>query len=95
MRGQSAAELYLPFAPGQDADFQWTNAERLTDGDLAACSELFSNHYGFWGPRGPRPKEHVHLSPEKLRESIVPGHTWAALARVSRRSWLSPNRLQR
>ncbi len=76
-------KLHLPLEPGADAKFRWTDADLLSVDDLVACSELFSNHYGVWGPRGPKPKEPLRLSPEMLRDLLVPGHSWVARASVA------------
>ena len=35
---------------------------------LEECSNLYSNHYGVWGEKGPHPGEQVKLSKEKLRD---------------------------
>lgn len=78
----ASGRLHLPFEPSAAAQFEWKDADFLSDGDLANCSELFSNHYGVWGPRGERPKEPVHLSAERLRRALVAGSSWAALAKV-------------
>ena len=35
---------------------------------LTQCSNLYSNHYGIWSDEGLRPKKHIKLSNNKLRE---------------------------
>lgn len=32
------------------------------------CIDLYSNHYGIWGEKGPRPGEHVKLSRNRFSE---------------------------
>lgn len=38
------------------------------DNFVNQCIELYSNHYGIWGEKGPRPGEHVKLSRKRFSE---------------------------
>ncbi|KJE90685.1 hypothetical protein CAOG_009480 [Capsaspora owczarzaki ATCC 30864] len=53
--------------------FTWavSLAGDVTDEQLAECSTLFSNHYGVWGQRGPRPGQPVRLSLRQLRQEFL------------------------
>lgn len=45
---------------------------RMSEADISACAELFSNHYGIWAEAvGARAGKEIHLSPRKFREMFV------------------------
>lgn len=44
------------------------NPDSLDDATLDSMAQLFSAHYGVWGPRGPKPGERVRMSAARLRE---------------------------
>lgn len=47
---------------------------------LEAGAELYSSHYGRWGPQGRRPGEWIRMSPDRLAEELRDEDTCMALA---------------
>jgi SAM-dependent methyltransferase len=47
---------------------------------LAACAELFSNHYGIWGRGGPVPGGRVRISAERVSILLQDEAAWIAAA---------------
>lgn len=55
--------------------------EAASDRDLVAeCVELYSTHYGKWGPGGPHPGERVRLEPGRFVNLIADDDAWLACA---------------
>lgn len=46
-------------------------ARDVSDDLLQDCAQLFSSHYGIWGPLGPKPGAHVKLSAARLRDQCL------------------------
>jgi 2-polyprenyl-3-methyl-5-hydroxy-6-metoxy-1,4-benzoquinol methylase/GNAT superfamily N-acetyltransferase len=65
----------------EDLEFEWVNSEHVCDDLLFDCSELFSKHYGQWGPPHKHAGRRITLSPRRLREYIDGKDGWVALAR--------------
>lgn len=56
-----------------EAVFRYISGADAADNSeiLEKCSALFSNHYGVWGPLGPRPMQHIVEKPEKIRQHLL------------------------
>lgn len=63
-----------------DYEYSWKSAADMDERLLKECSELFSEQYGRWGKRGPRPGEPIRLGVNRLR-AFLPEGSWAILAR--------------
>lgn len=62
--------------------FDWIPAKLATDALFADCAALFSNHYGQWGAKGPRPFQNILLVPDKLKqEYLLQNDSWIAIAK--------------
>lgn len=61
-------------------EYEWRSGADVDDTLLAACSRLFSEQYGVWGPQGPKPGQPITLHPKRLR-AFLPDDGWAILAR--------------
>lgn len=65
-----------------DYKISWHRGNDLSEKILSDCSELFSNHYGFWGPAAQSSLigKRVKLSPCKLLDYLKAPESWATLA---------------
>jgi 2-polyprenyl-3-methyl-5-hydroxy-6-metoxy-1,4-benzoquinol methylase len=53
-------------------EYNWLPGTLISPEQLAKFAEFYSEHYGTWGKLGPKPGKPVRLSPEMLRDWIVP-----------------------
>ncbi|KAI0782194.1 hypothetical protein C8Q75DRAFT_795891 [Abortiporus biennis] len=63
--------------------FKVTPGKLVTDRQLDLCAHLFSENYGIWGANGPHPKEHIKMSPAKLRSEDLSNPERSALVTCS------------
>jgi 2-polyprenyl-3-methyl-5-hydroxy-6-metoxy-1,4-benzoquinol methylase/predicted acetyltransferase len=61
-------------------NYSWNLPLEVTDNKLEQMAELYSNHYGIWGPKGPHPGEHIKLSTGRLRAWIKSKDSRVAIA---------------
>jgi 2-polyprenyl-3-methyl-5-hydroxy-6-metoxy-1,4-benzoquinol methylase/GNAT superfamily N-acetyltransferase len=48
--------------------FEWLAGDQVSADMLAKFADLYSQHYGVWGPEGVRPGERIRLTPERVKE---------------------------
>lgn len=53
-------------------EFHWTHGPLVNSELLAEMSKLYSGHYGIWSREGPRPGHPIRLSPDQIRNWLVP-----------------------
>jgi len=53
-------------------EFHWTHGPLVNSDLVSEMSELYSHHYGVWGPTAPRPGKPIRLSPEQIRKWLTP-----------------------
>jgi 2-polyprenyl-3-methyl-5-hydroxy-6-metoxy-1,4-benzoquinol methylase/GNAT superfamily N-acetyltransferase len=60
--------------------YDWLPGSLVQPDQLEQFSALYSEHYGIWGQNGPKPGQHVRLSPDRLRKWLTPDTSvfWAS-----------------
>ena len=46
-------------------------AGKMSQEEIDQCSKLFSENYGIWSDKGPKPGENIKLSPQKIKSDFV------------------------
>jgi 2-polyprenyl-3-methyl-5-hydroxy-6-metoxy-1,4-benzoquinol methylase/GNAT superfamily N-acetyltransferase len=57
--------------PASMFEFHWAHGPLLNSGVVSEMSELYSNHYGTWGPGGYRPGQPIRLPSDQIRRWLV------------------------
>lgn len=53
-------------------EFHWTHGPLLNSDLVLGMSQLYSDHYGIWGPNGRKPGMPIRLSPDQIRKWLTP-----------------------
>jgi GNAT superfamily N-acetyltransferase len=48
------------------------NNSEITPSHISQAATLFSENYGIWGSRGPKPGKRIKMSPSTLQDQILP-----------------------
>lgn len=59
----------------EEVDYGWIPGLLVGTELLAECSDLYSAHYGVWGPRGPHPGEQICVPPQMLAKWLESGRS--------------------
>ena len=67
--------------PQESLRFEWIKSDSISQEKLQECADLFTAHYGVWGPGGYRPGKPVKMTPKWIQKYLDCNYeTWAALA---------------
>ena len=53
-------------------EFHWAHGPLVNSELVSEMSELYSNHYGIWGPTGRNPGQLIRLSPNQVKKWLTP-----------------------
>jgi 2-polyprenyl-3-methyl-5-hydroxy-6-metoxy-1,4-benzoquinol methylase len=53
-------------------EFHWAHGPLINSDLIAEMSDLYSSHYGLWGPNGNKPGHLICLSPAQIKKWLVP-----------------------